>query len=267
MNRYKALLVLVLVFFMTATAHAQEAPQAPQAQQQRGGGPTNPLVGTDILNLISVLGARQQPAGQRGAGGRGAPPNNANNPDLVGEIQLILAPVDRPVNTTLSNGRGLLVNPVSGAWWTNTALLTRLGLTDDQKLKIERVFESNRQNLTTSKDTLEKEEAQLARLLDAEPLDRGSVTTQIYKVVQARGEMEKVNALMTLEMREVLTRAQWTQLQVQQSVNVSVGTAGGLGAGRGAGGRGGGFGPGTGGVPGAGTAPAGTGGQRGGRGQ
>jgi Spy/CpxP family protein refolding chaperone len=267
MNRYKVLLVLLLVFFMGATAQAQAPPQ-------RGGGAADPAV-RDLAQrleqvVIQMQQFGQQPAGQRGGGGRGAPGTNTNNPDLVGEIQLILAPVDRPVNTTVSNGRGLLVNPVSGAWWTNTALLTRLGLTDDQKLKIERVFESNRQNLTTSKDNLEKEEAQLARLLDAEPLDRGSVTTQIYKVVQARGEMEKVNALMTLEMREVLTRAQWTQLQVQQSVNVSVGAGvagGGLGAGqRGGGGRGGGIGAGTGGAPGAGTAPAGTGG-RGTRGQ
>jgi hypothetical protein len=232
MNRYKVLLVLLLVFFIGATAQAQAPPQ-------RGGGAADPAVrdlaqrlGQVVIPFSLELGGGQQPAGQRGAGGRGAPPNNANNPDLVGEIQLIIAPVDRPVNTTVSNGRGLLVNPVSGAWWTNTALLTRLGLTDDQKLKIERVFESNRQNLTTSKDNLEKEEAQLARLLDAEPLDRGSVTTQIFKVVQARGEMEKINALMTLEMREVLTRAQWMQLQVQQSVNVSVGTGGGFGRGR-----------------------------------
>src|SRR5262245_9825311 len=31
---------------------------------------------------------------------------------------------------------------VGGAWWTNTALVERLGLTDDQKAKIERAYEN-----------------------------------------------------------------------------------------------------------------------------
>jgi TonB family protein len=114
-------------------------------------------------------------------------------------------------------GRGtpaVWVNPpVSGAWWTNTALVQRLGLTDDQKAKIERAFENHRLSIVTNTATLEKEEAQLTRLLEAEPLDRNAVLTQIDRVVQARGEVERANSAMTLEMREYLTRAQWQQLQ------------------------------------------------------
>jgi Spy/CpxP family protein refolding chaperone len=139
------------------------------------------------------------------------------NPDLVGEIKLILAPVDGD-----ANGRRITAVPVSaanGAWWANAALVARLGLTDDQKTRIERAFESNRQNLTASKDLLEKEETQLSKLLGAETLDRTATIAQIYKVVQARGEMERINSLMTLEMRGVLTRAQWTQLESQPGTN------------------------------------------------
>jgi hypothetical protein len=103
-----------------------------------------------------------------------------------------------------------------GAWWTNTALVTRLGITDDQKARIERAFENHRQSLTASTELLEKEEAQLGRLLEADPLDRNAVHSQIDRVVQARSEMERTNAAMTLEMREQLTREQWTQLQASQ---------------------------------------------------
>jgi TonB family protein len=60
---------------------------------------------------------------------------------------------------------------------------------------------------------LEKEESQLASLLDKESIDRSAVSGQITRVIQARGEMERVNSTMTLEMREHLTRAQWTQLR------------------------------------------------------
>ena len=108
------------------------------------------------------------------------------------------------------------VPTVSTAWWTNTGLVTRLGLTDVQKVKIESTFESHRQNLMSNRQLLEKEEGQLARLLEAESVDRGAVFTQINRVIQARGEMERTNATMSLEMREQLTRAQWAQLQAAQ---------------------------------------------------
>lgn len=112
-------------------------------------------------------------------------------------------------------GPGSELSGPPAAWWTNTALMTRLGLSDVQKARIENIFQTHRQSLTVSKDTLEKEEAQLSRLLAADPVDRPSVFNQINKVIQARGDMERVNATMTLEMREQLTPAQWTQLQAQ----------------------------------------------------
>jgi Spy/CpxP family protein refolding chaperone len=98
-------------------------------------------------------------------------------------------------------------------WWTNTALVARLGLTDEQKTRIERAFENHRENLASNTELLNKEEAQLGRFLEAESIDRGAVLSQIDRVIQARGEVERVNAAMTLEMREVLTSAQWKQLQ------------------------------------------------------
>lgn len=105
---------------------------------------------------------------------------------------------------------------VTTAWWSNAALVTRLGLTDAQKNRIEATFEAHRQGLVSSKEQLEKEEAQLAKLLDAESVDRSSIFTQINRVIQARGEMERTSATMTLEMREQLTRAQWAELQASQ---------------------------------------------------
>jgi Spy/CpxP family protein refolding chaperone len=103
-----------------------------------------------------------------------------------------------------------------GAWWTNANVVTRLGLTDDQKAGIERAFENHRQSLASSTELLEKEEVQLGKLLAADPLERNAVHSQIDKVVQARSEMERTNAAMMLEMREQLTLAQWTQLQSLQ---------------------------------------------------
>jgi heavy-metal resistance protein len=109
---------------------------------------------------------------------------------------------------------------LGGAWWTNPAMAARLGLTDDQKAKLQRAFENHRQSLAANSEALNKEEAQLARLLEAEAIDRNAVLAQIDRVAQARSELERTNAAMTLEMREALTRAQWLQVP-QPSVGLS----------------------------------------------
>src|SRR5438552_14376343 len=176
-NMSAVLAVLLAVLLMGAAAHAQGVslnPQDPNAQQRL----------QEVQDLVKSL---TQAAGQRSGGGRGAP-------------------------ATGSRGAANWLNgsETSGsAWWTNAALVQQLGLTDDQKAKIERAFENHRQQITSTTQLLEKEEAQLGRLLAAEPLDRNAVLTQIDHVIQARGEVERANSAMTLEMREYLTRAQW----------------------------------------------------------
>jgi Spy/CpxP family protein refolding chaperone len=64
---------------------------------------------------------------------------------------------------------------------------------------------------------LEKEEMQLARLLEAESIDHVAVLNQTNRVIQSRGEVERETAAMTLEMREQLTRDQWVKLQSIQT--------------------------------------------------
>ena len=228
MKRHTILIVLFATLVFGTIAQAQE----------RGGAPQTPAGEIEVLRTIPLLGALRQQAGQpttpvqgqRGAGGRGPGagiPGNANGttPDtLNGAYQIGLR-----VNRAVQIGN-------NSTWWTNNALLTRLGVSDDQRVKLEQAFARNRQNLTASKDVLEREEAQLSKLLDVDQVDRAGVATQINKVVQARGEMERINSLMTLDMREVLTRAQWSQLQLQQGYSLSLNTP------RGAGLRGGGLG-------------------------
>jgi hypothetical protein len=102
------------------------------------------------------------------------------------------------------------------AWWTNKALVARLGITEDQKKKIETIFEQHRSALMQTKADLEKEESALSRMLEAEPLESTkTISAQIDRVIQARGEMERNNSGMTLEMRQALSRAQWVQLQAE----------------------------------------------------
>jgi TonB family protein len=182
-HRNAGLCVLLVAFAMGSSARAQEVSESPQG----------------VIRLQREPYFNSWAPGQRGGGaGRGFP-------------------------VWTNRELGPKKTQIGGAWWTNTALVQQLGLTDDQKAKIERTFENHRQSIVSSTALLEKEEAQLGRLLEAEPLDRSAVLTQIDRVVQARGEIERANAAMTMEMREILTRAQWMQLQGSPQTRVRVG--------------------------------------------
>jgi heavy-metal resistance protein len=210
MKRYGALLIAIMVFVVSAKGYAQQRSPNPQGQQSAGAGPTPELV--ELLKLLESQQANQGGLGLRGGGGRGLGPADSETVEKLRELE-------RYINTA---GVPVTVNVVSGSWWTNPTLVARLGLTEDQKAKIGKSFENHRLTLEANKTALEKEEAQLARLLGAESVDRNAALAQIYRVVTARGEMERTNATMTLEMREHLTLAQWTQLQAQTNTSLRI---------------------------------------------
>jgi Spy/CpxP family protein refolding chaperone len=108
--------------------------------------------------------------------------------------------------------------PISGgAWWTNNDVVVGLGLSEDQKARIERAFESHSRTIVFNSGLLEKEEMQLARLLEVDSIDHTAVLNQTNRVIQERTEMERETAVMTLEMREQLTRTQWMKLQAMET--------------------------------------------------
>jgi Spy/CpxP family protein refolding chaperone len=122
----------------------------------------------------------------------------------------------RDVLTNLNAGLNTLAGALQpgAAWWTNATLVRRLGLTGEQRQKIEGIFDQYRSKIVQNKADLEKEEAALANMLDSEPLDPAkTVSAEIDKVIKARGDMERTYSNMTLEMRQVLSRTQWSQLQ------------------------------------------------------
>ena len=77
---------------------------------------------------------------------------------------------------------------------------------------LDTAFENHRQDLASKTAAVQKEEAQLTALLGADTIDRNAILSEIDRVVQARGDLERTNSAMTLEMREALTRAQWMQV-------------------------------------------------------
>jgi hypothetical protein len=123
------------------------------------------------------------------------------------------APGPRLVVRSTGLDSSLNLSVSGGAWWTDTELTSRLGITEEQRTRIDRAFTNHRMSLVTKRDILSKEESDLQRLLSADSLDPTAVGAQIYRVTTARAELERENATMALEMRQQMTLAQWNQLQ------------------------------------------------------
>jgi protein CpxP len=103
-----------------------------------------------------------------------------------------------------------------GRWWTDPALVQKLGLTADQQKRIDTLFQQNRLKLIDQSAGLQKEEAILEPLLEADRPDESQVLAQIDRIAQARAELEKANARMLLGFRGVLTLDQWKRLQAEE---------------------------------------------------
>ena len=101
-----------------------------------------------------------------------------------------------------------------GTWWRNQNYVSMLSLTTDQQKKMDEVFQQSRIKLIDLNAALDKEEAILEPMMEADRLDEGKVAAQIDKVADARAALEKANARMLLGIRQVLTPEQWSMLNV-----------------------------------------------------
>jgi Spy/CpxP family protein refolding chaperone len=101
----------------------------------------------------------------------------------------------------------------SGKFWKDSALMQKIGVTDEQIRKIEKIFQDHRLDLIDLHAALEKQEAILEPLVEADQPDEAQVVAQIDKVAQARANLEKSNAQMLLAIRRVLTVDQWKKLR------------------------------------------------------
>jgi periplasmic protein CpxP/Spy len=102
-----------------------------------------------------------------------------------------------------------------GRWWMDPGLVQKLGLTGDQQKRIDALFQQNRLKLIDLSAGLQKEEAILEPLLEADRPEESQVLAQIDRIAQARAELEKANARMLLGFRGVLTLDQWKKLQAE----------------------------------------------------
>jgi Spy/CpxP family protein refolding chaperone len=115
------------------------------------------------------------------------------------------------------DGHGGMGREGMGRWWDNPQVAKDLNLAPDQKQKMDDIFQQSRMKLIDLHASLQKEEATLEPLINADSPDETRILAQIDKVAQARAELEKANARMLLSVRQVLTADQWTKLKAARA--------------------------------------------------
>ncbi len=93
------------------------------------------------------------------------------------------------------------------AWWKSEQFRKDLGLTTEQSARIDHVFQAAVPQLRQSKEELDRQEADLSRLIEANA-DEAKVARQLDKVEATRATLNKMRTLMLLHQREVLTPEQ-----------------------------------------------------------
>jgi periplasmic protein CpxP/Spy len=120
-----------------------------------------------------------------------------------------------------------------GRWWDNPNVAQQVGITDDQKKKMDDIFQQNKLKLIDLKAALEKQEAIMQPLIEADQPDEAKILSQIDAIAQARAELEKANARMLLGIRTMLTPDQWKKLRTMAQTRMeNRGKWGGRGEGR-----------------------------------
>lgn len=100
-----------------------------------------------------------------------------------------------------------------GRWWHNPHVSQTLNLSDDQKQKMDDIFQQNRPGLNDLFANLKKQETLLGPMIGADQPNEDEVLAQIDKVAQARADLEKANARMLFDLRKTLTPDQWQKLK------------------------------------------------------
>ena len=108
----------------------------------------------------------------------------------------------------------LLVWPATSAvaqsgfsWWKDEHVVKALGLTTEQAKRIDHTFQKHLVAARPIKEELDRQEAELSRLIDA-GADEALVVRQVDKVEVVRASLNKMRTLMLLHMRQVLSPEQ-----------------------------------------------------------
>ena len=93
-------------------------------------------------------------------------------------------------------------------WWQNDRFQQELALTTEQTDRLEEIFQSLQPTLKAQKETLDKLESRLSKVINDPRSDEAMVLEVLAKVESARGELSQSRTLLAFRMRRILTADQ-----------------------------------------------------------
>ncbi|MFB3779138.1 MAG: Spy/CpxP family protein refolding chaperone [Bryobacteraceae bacterium] len=107
---------------------------------------------------------------------------------------------------------GMAQEPEVFAWW-DRPIARNLNLTPEQTKQVKATVREFRDRLIEQRASVQKAEAHLRDLMEADQINEALTREAIEKVVVARSELLRSVSLMSLRMRTVLTPEQWQKVR------------------------------------------------------
>ena len=100
-----------------------------------------------------------------------------------------------------------------GKWWHRPEVVTRLGLTSDQRDRLDEVLRRSAPELVELRDAMETNAKALREQLDRPDLDREAVRKAAEGVSEARARLFERELMMLVDMRRELKDEQWNRFR------------------------------------------------------
>jgi periplasmic protein CpxP/Spy len=104
-----------------------------------------------------------------------------------------------------------------GPWWRDPQMVERIGLSADQRKKLEDLEQQHKLRRIDLNAAMQKAQVTLDPLMNAEQPDENKILAQIDRVTQAQGELRKDEVQMQLGVRRTLTADQWRKVREEES--------------------------------------------------
>ena len=105
-----------------------------------------------------------------------------------------------------------MVEKPAGKGWKRPRVVEALQITAEQQQRLDEVFAKNRRAFVDLKADVDRRTIDLEDLLVAKDVDPKKVAAASDALEQARGRLGKARTMMVVDMRGILTEAQWKQI-------------------------------------------------------
>jgi len=101
-----------------------------------------------------------------------------------------------------------------GRWWDRPQVAMRVGLSDEQRARLDEVTIEHAKRMIDLKAEVDKAEIELRVAADGDKFDADELRQAFARLLQARSRLETERFELLIAQRELLTAAQWEKLRV-----------------------------------------------------